>query len=676
MTTRRTFLKTVGLGAAALALPGCAAAAKNITRNTTMKKKPNILFICTDYQAHVDIPRESTFLDMPGVDRLCREGAVFNKHYSSAPICMPARYTWITGQYPHTHGEYDNRGKWIPDDSPVLMKELKKAGYYTVGVGKMHFHPITRMAGFDRRIIADQKEAGWLDDDFARYLKAHGINKNRIYKKQDPDEFPRIYDYPEDEKLHIDYYVGDQALQIIEKNELDDKDPWFMWVSFNGPHSPWDPPAKYAEPYRKMKLPKCNYQFGELETKPANHTIERYIYSRGIMDYVDQHPEKREPLFHAMRAAHYGNLTFIDRQIEKILNALEKKNELDSTIVIFSADHGACLGDHDMIHKATHLERSAHVPFIVRYPSRVKPKEINGFSGHVDMLPTILSMVSAPIPDNVEGTDLSPMLLGTKDSVQGEVFIEIRNDTSIITDEYKMSVPKGPWFASKRPVMDGDLYDRKKDPMEQVNQINNPAYTAVRDALLVRILAFNPALNGTVQVPVVPLPPEPTTFNLDQGEVLGLRTDREPPNQREKEITFSVKIIPPAHGKPEGVILLSNVYPHGYTLVIQDGRLVMAVRRWNKDTSVAADTPVPDGPFTVQARLAQDGTVTLGINGKNVAEGKTPGCVPEQPGRDIRFTAGEIRLGSAGRRGALIDETNRDSEFSGTLSDAVLKLKG
>jgi hypothetical protein len=393
------------------------------------------------------------------------------------------------------------------------------------------------------------------------------------------------------------------------------------------------------------------------------------------MDYVDQHPEKREALFHAMRAAHYGNLTFIDRQIEKILNALEKKGELDNTIVIFSADHGASLGDHDMIHKATHLERSAHVPFIVRYPVKVKPKEIDGFSGHVDMLPTILSMIGAPIPENVEGTDLSPMLLGKKDSVQDEVFIEIRNDTSIITDDYKMSVPKGPWFESSRPVMDGDLYDRKKDPAEQVNQINNPKYKAVRDSLLARILAFNPDLKGKVQVPVVPLPPEPTVFKLEQSEVLGMRTDREPPNQREKEITFSAKVTPPANGKPEGIILLSNVYPHGYALAIQDGKLVMAVRRWNKDTVVAADAPVPSDPFTVQVHLAKDGMVTLAINGKKVAEGKTPGCIPEQPGRDIRFTAGEIRLGNAGRWGALIDEDNRESEFSGALSDAVLKLK-
>jgi hypothetical protein len=155
-----------------------------------------------------------------------------------------------------------------------------------------------------------------------------------------------------------------------------------------------------------------------------------------------------------------------------------------------------------------------------------------------------------------------------------------------------------------------------------------------------------------------------------------MRTDREPPCQREKEISFSAKITPPDNGKPNGIILLSNVYPHGYTLAIQDGKLVMAVRKWNNDTMIAADTPVPAGPFTVKVRLAKDGMVTLGINGRKVAEGKTPGCIPEQPGRDIRFTAGEIRLGNAGRRGALVDESTRESTFSGTLSDAVLKLKG
>ena len=667
-------MKTIGLGAAALALPGCASAAKTLATKSTMKKKPNILFICTDYQAFVDSPTESSFLDMPAQERLSREGVVCARHYSTAPICMPARYTWITGQYPHTHGEYDNRGKWIPDDSPVLMQELKKAGYYSIGVGKMHFHPVTRMAGFDRRIIADQKEAGWLDDDFAKYLKVHGINKNRIYKKQGPDEFPRIYDYPEDEKLHIDYYVGDQALQVIEKNELDDKGPWFMWVSFNGPHSPWDPPAKYSEPYKKMKLPGCNYKPGELDVKPANHTFERYVYSRNIMDYVDQHPEKREPLFHAMRAAHYGNLTFIDRQVEKILKALEKKGELDDTIVIYTADHGSCLGDHDMIHKATHLERSAHVPFVVRYPKKIKPGQVNGFSGHVDLLPTLLSMVGAPIPDSVEGTDLSPMLFGQKKSVQDVLFTEIRQDTSIVTDDWKLSVPSRSWFETLRPILEGDLYDLKKDPDEQNNLFNDPKYADVRDMLVARILAFNPKLKETVKMPPPPPPAQPDEYHFTQGDFLGTRTEKEPPHQQDKSIAVSAKITPPEDGKAAGIIFNSNVYPHGYTLAIQDGKLVMGVKRWNKDQVFTAEAAVPATAFMVEARLTREGKVTVKQDGKTVITGDAGGCIPKQPGRLIRPLAGEIRVGHAGRGGVLIDGKTKESRFKGELSEVVLRL--
>ena len=166
--TRREFLKTMGLGAAAATALGRGALAATAPEGSTMpkKKRPNVLFICTDYQAGEDGPSlGAPFLDMPAMDRLCREGAVLLNHYSTAPICVPARYTWVTGQYPHIHGAYDNNGKF-PDDGPVLMRLLREEGYNTVGVGKMHFNPMKHEAGFDRRIIADQKEAGWNRDDF------------------------------------------------------------------------------------------------------------------------------------------------------------------------------------------------------------------------------------------------------------------------------------------------------------------------------------------------------------------------------------------------------------------------------------------------------------------------------------------------------------------------------
>lgn len=552
------------------------------------------------------------------------------------------------------------------------MELLKQEGYNTVGVGKMHFHPITRMAGYDRRIIADQKEAAWLDDDYAKFLKANGRNVNRIYKQQGPDEIPRVYDFPDDERLHIDHYVGQQARQIVENREL--KDPWFLWVSFNGPHSPWDPPAQYSAPYKAMKLPECNYRPGELGRKPANHTFERYVYTRAVMDMADHYPQQRAEIFHRMRAAHYGNLTFIDRQVEQLLAAFDKQGGLDDTIVIYSADHGSCLGDHDIVHKGTHLERSAHVPFVVRWPRRFEPRRIEGFSGHVDLLPTILSLVSAPIPKAVEGTDLSPLLFGTRQSVQDQVFIEIRNDTSIVTEDWKLSVNSGPWLPTQWPIRDGDLYDRKKDSTEQVNLYGSRAHAAIQRQLTDRILAFNPKLAEKVGVPIPPTPPVPVEYSLKQGDFLGARTPMEPPHQEDKAVTITAKITPPPSEPLDGFIVNTHAGPHGYSLCIRDGLLLMGVRIWNSDTIIKTVLPVPSEAFRIEAHLARDGAFTLKIDGKKVAEGKAPGCIPLQPGRRIRLLAGEIRVGAAAPAGVLSNAALAKQKLRGTISDMRLTL--
>jgi len=280
--------------------------------------KPNILFICTDYQSGEDGPSlGSPFLDMPALDRLCKNGVVFERHYSTAPVCMPERYTWITGQYPHTHGKWGNGGGWLKEGTPVLMDELGKHGYYTLGIGKMHFSPWEQMGGFSRRITADRKANIEWDakhqDDYAKFLAQYGLTRWDYLKLSFESETPHVYDWPFPEACHIDHFVGSQAAQVIENGELDDKGPWFMWVSFNGPHNPWDPPQKYSQPYREMDLPEPRTSPGGLEELPLGHTSGRYGYTKEVADYIDHYPDREAAYVKKLCAAYYGNLTFIDR---------------------------------------------------------------------------------------------------------------------------------------------------------------------------------------------------------------------------------------------------------------------------------------------------------------------------------------------------------------------------
>ncbi|MHC4147469.1 MAG: sulfatase family protein [Planctomycetota bacterium] len=507
LRTRRDVLKTLGLSVTGLSAPGISGC--RISRATSSSKsdkgrkwgKPNILFVTTDYQRGVDGPSlGSPFLRMPALDRLCREGAVFARHYSTSPICMPARYTWITGQYPHTHGQWDNHNthgqwdnhkRWVPDDSPILMQLLKEQGYQTIGVGKMHFHPWDRMAGYDRRIIHEGKH-NMAPDDYEKFLNAHGHSRRELLKNIGGGM--AVCDWPLDESLHHDVFIGTQARGIIERDELER--PWFLWVSFVGPHNPWDPPARYSRPYKQIRLPLGNTFDGELQTKPIDHTRHRYGYGRPVFDEIDANPEKRNEIIHAIRAGHYGNLTLIDDQLAGILEALEKNGQLGNTVIIYSSDHGSALGNHNLLHKGMHYDPQARVPFVVRYPRLVKPGIRNGFSSHVDLLPTLTSIAGGAAPPNAEGKDLTPMLMDASGSVNDFTVVECTLVTSIITDRWKIGFHH---FNG-----DGDLYDLDKDPHELRNLFDDPEYADVRRMLAAKLVKWRRRLSPEMNIPEDP----------------------------------------------------------------------------------------------------------------------------------------------------------------------------
>jgi arylsulfatase len=452
-------------------------------------KRPNILFVQTDYQRGVDGPSlGSPFLTMPALDRLCREGAVFTRHFSNSPICMPARYCWITGQYPHTHGQWDNYPRWVPEGSPILMELLKELGYHTVGVGKMHFHPWDRMAGFDRRITHEGKHSR-VQDDYEKFLAAHGHSRREFLDNY--GGAMAVCDWPWEESLHHDSFVGAQARGVIDRGEL--REPWFLWVSFPGPHNPWDPPAEYSRPYLQMELPLGNGFPGELLTKPIDHSRHRYGYGRPVFDEIDAHPERRDEILKAIRARHYGNLTLIDRQLEGILDALDRSGRLDETVIIYSSDHGAALGNHDMLHKGTHYDTDARVPFVVRWPAKVIPRRIDAFSSHVDLLPTLVSLAGGTVPPEAEGRDLTPLLTGASERVNEFAVIECTLVTSIVSDRWKMGLHH---FNGE-----GELYDLKTDPNELDNLFGVPRCTDVQEELTEELVRWRRRLSPGLDVP-------------------------------------------------------------------------------------------------------------------------------------------------------------------------------
>lgn len=675
---RRDFLRFTGFNTAAIIFSGTGLN-RGAVGDAGFGKRPNILFICTDYQAGEDGPSlGSPFLDMPGLDRLCRDGVVFERGYSTAPVCMPERYTWISGQYPHTHGKWGNGDGWLPEGSPLLPELLSKGGYYTLGIGKMHFHPWDRMGGFDRRIIADRKANIEWDskhqDDYAKFLDKFGLTRWDYLKLSYESETPHVYDFPFPEECHIDHFVGTQAVEVLEKDQIGSGKPWFMWVSFNGPHNPWDPPAKYSQPYMEMDLPAPRTLPDELDNCPMMHTGARYGYTKEVADYIDRYPEKAQGYIKKLRANHYGNLTLIDRQVEKIIAALEKKGQLDNTIIIYSADHGSLLGDHGSFHKGFIYERSARVPFVVHCPKRYRPRRTTAFCGGVDLLPTILSMAGLPIPEAVEGKDLTPVLESNATSVQDCVFIEIHHCIGVITGDG--------WKLFCHSNSEGEMYDTRNDPDELNNLYLNPAYAGRKQLLQRKLIEFHPEFARQLQAE----PPAPAEYDshytFKHGDVRQPRKMPYPPAQAGKSLHVRAELAPAADKPLDGAFFACEErirgWPitetmNGYVLYIKDKRVSLGLRWWNEDTIIESESLLPEGPVTVEADLEHNGTVVLKVNGQAVAHRQAPGFLPLRPGRQ-ELLAPFIHVGVGHKWGKPIGNYDQRQDFVGTVENVELKI--
>jgi len=187
-------------------------------------------------------------------------------------------------------------------------------------------------------------------------------------------------------------------------------------------------------------------------------------------------PDSHDSIIHRIRAGHYGNLTMIDEQLGLIIESLKARMQLKNTLIVFSSDHGAHLGDHENIHKGTHYERSAHVPMIAWFPGFISPGRTNSFSAHVDLMPTFLNLAGIVPPESLDGEDLWPLMLDQNEVIKPHVYNEIRGTYSIITHHYKLGITPGDSAA--------DLYDREDDPDELHNLYGNEAYQPVIDSLL------------------------------------------------------------------------------------------------------------------------------------------------------------------------------------------------
>ncbi|MCZ8516048.1 arylsulfatase [Paenibacillus filicis] len=371
--------------------------------------KPNVLFIMTDQQRWDSLGcYGNSVIETANLDWLASEGVVFENAYSSCPSCVPARASIMTGMHPWNTGILgmgNGQGPMGGGFQHTLPGELSKAAYHTQGVGKMHFHPQRLLNGFHSTFLDEsgREESPGFISDYRQWFNRnktgdfdivdHGIDWNSW--------MARPYHAPE--FLHPTNWTVNQSIEALKRR--DPSKPFFLMTSFARPHSPYDALPYYFDLYQKKQVPEPYVgdwaSIHDVEEDAAKPDAWRGVRSKGEIRRA--------------RAGYYGSIHHIDHQIGRLLLYLQKIQQLENTLIIFTSDHGDMLGDHNLWRKTYAYEGSAHIPMIVRLPESLgKPsyKRIDAPVLLQDIMPTILEATGTEIPETVDGISMLGLIRG------------------------------------------------------------------------------------------------------------------------------------------------------------------------------------------------------------------------------------------------------------------------
>ncbi len=440
--------------------------------------RPNIIFIITDQQRYDTISALGfPYVDTPNLDRLVHEGVSFTNNFVTAASCSPARASLFTGYYPHTTGIYRNAEPW----QHSWIENLNKAGYYCANIGKMHTYPYEIPMGFHERFVVENKdrylEGRYYFDRWDCALQANGFVKpqRELYRKRhDYKDRLGAFEWELPDHLHSDFYVGDFAawwLRTRPKTE-----PLFLQIGFPGPHPPYDPIPRYLEPYMKRDLPLPEIAPEELEAQPPAQKEYNKHNTEVDHDSIAWTLNPTREQLHRLRAHYLANVTMIDEKVGLIMSALEEKDYLDNTVIIFTSDHGDCLGDHGHIQKWTMYDIITRTPLIVWGPGYFKGgRTIDGLVQQFDIAPVIHELAGAECPDSWEAESLMPLLKGEASGDHREyVFAEQRQDSvnSVVANTELITMVRNKDWKLVHYLGDedfGELYDLQNDPGEHRN---------------------------------------------------------------------------------------------------------------------------------------------------------------------------------------------------------------
>ena len=443
-------------------------------------RKPNVLFIAVDDMNNDLGCYGHPLVKSPNIDRLASQGTRFDRAYCQFPLCSPSRSSLMTGLRPDTTRVFDLRYHFrqgLPN--VVTLPQMFTAnGYFAARVGKIYHYGnpgdigtsgLDDPASWKEFVNPAGRDKTTLEADIINYTPKRGLGSAMSF----------LADKDGKDEEHTDGKVATEAIKLLEKHK---DEPFFLAVGFYKPHTPYVAPKKYFDlyPLEKITLPPIATDFQKTALAPA-------LASTTPWPYFGVTPNQAREC----KQAYYAAISFVDAQIGRVLDSLDRLGLRENTIVVFWSDHGYHLGEHGLWMKQSCYEESARVPFIVSAPGqKTAGKPCARTVELLDMYPTLADLAGLQPPGNLEGASVRPLLENPAAEWSHPACTQVQRGNypghSVRTERWRYTE----WHGG---TAGAELYDHDADPREVNNLASDPKHAATVAEMKALLKKVHPA---------------------------------------------------------------------------------------------------------------------------------------------------------------------------------------
>lgn len=450
-------------------------------------QRKNVLFIISDdlnnFLGCYGDPRAKT----PHIDRLAARGVLFERAYCQFPLCGPSRNSMLTGLYPNSNGILRNAQifrQTIPSQIS-LPQAFRREGYFAARIGKLYHYNVPKSVGTNGH-----------DDPGSWELELNPAGVDRLEEEPHiftltPGQFGGTlswYASPKSDEHHTDGLNAMDAEWILDRCARDRQRPFFLAVGFFRPHTPYVAPASYFDLYPRNEMPLVE----------GVEEDQRDIPPAGLGSYKREQDKLTDELRRECIQAYYASISFMDAQVGRVIDALDRLGLSENTVIVFTSDHGYHMGEHGLWQKMSLFEESARVPLLIVAPGVAQGKTIaKSPVGLIDLYPTLTDLCNVAAPENLQGQSLVPMLRDPSETGRGWALSQVSRgggqaratispDVSSNTRGffgYSLRTPRWRYTEWDEGRAGVELYDHENDPREQTNLARLPGHEKILEEL-------------------------------------------------------------------------------------------------------------------------------------------------------------------------------------------------